>query len=93
MKPDPLACYDCGLLYSDPGWCDAVVPDEWWLQISPTGHQGGVLCLTCIARRLSALGARNVPLLITSGPWLYGEPSSGATWPTEQPDGGAGRGR
>src|SRR5688572_27527257 len=43
-----LACYDCGLPYGGPGWSDCHIPDETWLCISPTGHEGGVLCLNCI---------------------------------------------
>lgn len=69
--PSPLACYDCGLPYADPGWCDVAIPDQDWLAISPTGHEGGVLCLTCIARRLVGLGRRDVPLVVTSGPWRW----------------------
>ena len=45
-------CYDCGLNYEDPGWIEAVIPDKVWNEISPTGDQGGILCITCISRRL-----------------------------------------
>ena len=60
-KPEPLAC----------GWCDAHIPEDMWVRISPTGGIGGVLCITCMARRLVALGINNVPLLIGSGPWDF----------------------
>jgi hypothetical protein len=68
----PLACHDCDLPYGSDGWCDCHIPDEVWLRISPTGHGGGVLCISCIARRLVALGIDGVPLKVTSGPWAYG---------------------
>jgi hypothetical protein len=68
-----LACHDCGLLYSDPGWCDCHIPDDTWLRISPTGHEGGVLCISCIARRLVENGIEGVPLKVTSGPWDWTE--------------------
>lgn len=66
-----LACSGCGLSYSDPGWCDAVIPTDVWVQISPRGDCGGVLCLTCMARALVARGIENVPMKITSGPWVF----------------------
>jgi hypothetical protein len=62
-----LACADCGLPYGDPGWVDAVIPDDAWREISPTGDLGGVLCITCMARRLTVAG-RHVPVHIDSGP-------------------------
>lgn len=68
---DPLACPDCGLHYGGIGWCDAHVPTDVWIQISPSGNEGGVLCITCMARRIELLGLDNVPLLIGSGPWDF----------------------
>lgn len=67
-KPDPLACYDCGLRYGGPGWMDAVVANDMWAKISPTGDEGGILCISCMARRCEALGLESVPCKITSGP-------------------------
>jgi len=58
-KPDPLACYDCLLPYTDPGFADFVVPDDVWAKISPTGDEGGILCATCMFRRMEALGIRS----------------------------------
>ncbi len=69
-KPHPLGCYDCGFEYGGPGWCDAVVSNEVWLQISPTGHEGGILCINCMGSRIEKLSLSNVPLKITSGPWV-----------------------
>ena len=57
-------CYDCGLDYGDPGWVEAVIPDKVWNEISPTGNQGGILCITCISRRLVKKGFKNVPVWI-----------------------------
>lgn len=55
-KPEPLACYECLLVYGGPGWADFVVPDDVWAQISPTGDEGGILCATCMFRRMETLG-------------------------------------
>ena len=57
-------CYDCGLDYGDLGWVEAVIPDKVWNEISPTGNQGGILCITCISRRLVKKGFKNVPVWI-----------------------------
>lgn len=69
----PLKCGGCGLLYSSPGWCDVVIPDDDWLAISPTGTGGGVLCLTCMASRLVLLGRTDVPMAVTSGPFVHSD--------------------
>lgn len=70
----PLTCADCPLPYGDPGWCDAVLPNDVWARIAPRESGGGVLCISCMARRLVALGLEDVPLLITSGPFLLSPP-------------------
>ena len=64
----PVACYDCGLAYGDIGWIEAVVPDRIWDRIRPEGTSKGcgILCITCIARRLKRLGFEGVPV------WLCG---------------------
>jgi len=59
-------CYECGLDYQDPGWIEAIIPDKIWNEISPTGDQAGLLCITCISRRLIKKGYKNVPV------WLQG---------------------
>lgn len=66
-----LACNDCGFPYGGPGWCDCVIPNDTWKLISPTHDEGGILCFTCIAKRLETLGIDNVPLMVTSGPFLH----------------------
>ena len=53
-----VACADCGLAYGDDGWIEAIVPDRIWDRIRPGGSYpgGGILCITCMARRLTRLG-------------------------------------
>jgi len=61
-------CYDCGLQYGSEAWIEAVIPDKIWNKIKPKDYEDGcgILCITCIARRLSILGFKNVPV------WLCG---------------------
>ena len=61
-----MGCYDCDLDYEDPGWIEAIIPDKVWNEISPTGDQGGLLCITCISRRLRKKGYKKIPV------WLCG---------------------
>lgn len=68
----PLGCYDCGLVYGGEGWMDALVSDEVWHKISPTHDEGGILCITCIARRCERLGLQDVPVQIVSGSLVGG---------------------
>lgn len=67
-KPDPLGCYDCLLRYGEPGWADFVVPDDVWLRISPTGNDAGILCATCMFRRMEICGIDSIDGQFTSGP-------------------------
>ena len=46
-------CEDCGLEYPFP---DYVLPDEIWKRIAPQPDGNGLLCPTCIAKRLDAIG-------------------------------------
>jgi hypothetical protein len=71
MRPDPLACHDCSLLYGGPGWLDVSIDDDAWNAISPTGGHGGILCITCIARKLEEAGISDVPIIIGSGPFRH----------------------
>jgi hypothetical protein len=65
-----LCCYDCGLLYSSPAWCDVVIDDDVWERIAPRPGGGGVLCLTCMAARIIQAGiTEDVEAVITSGPF------------------------
>lgn len=44
------------------------MPDSVWAKIQPLDGQGaGLLCITCMARRLSDAGMQNVPMKITAG--------------------------
>lgn len=65
---DPVGCYDCGLGYVDPAWIEAIIPDKVWNAIRPDGcGEGcGILCITCISRRLEKKGYKKVPV------WLCG---------------------
>lgn len=63
-------CYDCGLRYDSPAWCDVAVPDSVWEIINPTYHPGaGLLCFNCIAARCDEAGLYDVPVRIRSGPF------------------------
>lgn len=62
-------CYDCGIPYSDDGFCDLVVPHDVWAKISPTGDENGLLCPTCMVRRATRLGLENVHAVFRSGPF------------------------
>lgn len=66
------ACYDCHLAYDDPGFADLVVPNDVWLLVSPTGHEGGLLCPTCLVRRAERLGIR-CKATFRSGPFVEAE--------------------
>lgn len=68
-KTNPKStCYDCGLDYDDSGWIEAIIPDKVWNLIRPDGcAEGcGLLCITCISRRLAERGYKDVPV------WLCG---------------------
>jgi hypothetical protein len=53
-RPEGCCC-DCGMKYSE--FPDMVIPDELWERINPTRHKGaGLLCPTCISKRLDHLG-------------------------------------
>ncbi len=59
-------CYDCGLLYGSDGWIEAIIPDNVWNIISPTKDEGGILCISCISKKLTEKGLSNIPV------WLCG---------------------
>lgn len=54
MTPTPkTACEDCARPYGDEhGFPDLVVPFWAWKRISPSGDDGGLLCPSCICKRL-----------------------------------------
>ncbi len=46
-------CFDCKRPYgSEHGFPDLLIPYSAWKQISPTGDDGGLLCPSCICKRL-----------------------------------------
>lgn len=64
-----MPCYGCGKEYGGKDWVEAVIPDKIWAVISPTKDTdatGGILCISCMARRLRKAGYDQVPV------WLCG---------------------
>ena len=48
-----IKCHDCDRPYGDEhGFPDLVVPKDVWKKISPTKNEGGMLCPSCICKRL-----------------------------------------
>lgn len=65
---------DCGRKYGDEyGFPDLIIPSDIWVAISPTGNEGGLLCPSCICRRVHAAGFTNVRVRFTSGPFVVVE--------------------
>jgi hypothetical protein len=79
-------CLDCGLTYDDPGFCDLVVSDEVWRAISPTGHEGGLLCPTCMCRAARKAGLEGVAASFRSGPFAsaHTAPEAGGETPRHE---------
>jgi len=66
-----VGCHDCGLSYNKKsGWCDIVLPNNIWKKISPDKNGNGLLCFTCIAKRCNRMKINNIPIFITSGPFI-----------------------
>lgn len=63
-----IVCHDCSLEYNSPGWIETTIPDKIWNKIRPafTAEGCGILCISCIAKRLKVLGYHDVPI------WLCG---------------------
>lgn len=62
-------CFDCGRLYGDEyGFPDLVIPSHIWKRISPTQNEGGLLCPSCICKRLYEAGIQNCEGAFMSGP-------------------------
>lgn len=56
-------CLDCLIPYNS--FPDMSIPDELWEKINPTYHEGaGLLCPTCIAKRLDELSLGDVKCVI-----------------------------
>ena len=53
MNEGKTVCFDCARPYGDEhGFPDLVVSFHVWRRISPTGDEGGLLCPSCICKRL-----------------------------------------
>ena len=62
-------CDDCGRPYGDEhGFPDFVIPNYIWRRISPSCDEGGLLCPSCICKRLHDAGITNVEAAFMSGP-------------------------
>lgn len=54
-----VRCLDCLRRYgAQHGFPDLVIPNAVWERISPTGNEGGLLCPSCICKRLHDAGIR-----------------------------------
>jgi hypothetical protein len=47
-------CADCGMEYGT--FPDLILPDDVWARIAPREGKYGILCPTCIAKRLDKIG-------------------------------------
>lgn len=48
-----MSCFDCGREYgAEHGFPDLLIPYWAWKEISPTGDEGGLLCPSCMCKRL-----------------------------------------
>lgn len=61
-------CYHCSESYGSERFRDLIVPNDIWVQISPTGDEGGLLCPNCICAALEAKGITQCPAAFMSGP-------------------------
>lgn len=69
MKKKKKGCNDCGRPYGDEhGFPDLMISNKIWEQISPTGDGGGLLCPSCMCKRLYLSGFRDVMGAFLSGP-------------------------
>lgn len=76
-------CYDCNLPYTDPGFADLIIPDWAWKKITPRPNGDGLeglLCPTCICRRLTYAGIENCPSAFMSGPLNFDVYTAQSTW-------------
>ena len=64
-----VACEDCGRPYGDEhGFPDLIISRSAWIKISTSHDDGGLLCPSCICKRLYDAGIRDVPAAFMSGP-------------------------
>jgi len=64
MKTNKVFCYDCGLEYGGDAWIEAIIPDKVWDEIRPDRCDKGcgILCISCIAKRIKQKGFETVPV-------------------------------
>ena len=68
-EPFRSGCYDCGRKYgNEHGFPDLVVSNQVWKRISPTGHEGGLLCPSCMCKRAFNAGI-TASAVFRSGPF------------------------
>lgn len=83
-------CFDCHLPYDDPGFQDLLIPNWAWNKIAPygsgIGKEGGagLLCPTCICRRLEKANIEKIPSAFVSGSLAY-EPKDWIHEPCNNP--------
>lgn len=70
--PMTNGCWDCGRAWSAPGWVDAWIPNNLWVQIAPLPNGRGHLCIHCITFALSNIGATSVHVELWAGPFTRG---------------------
>lgn len=63
------ACEDCDREYgNEHGFPDLIIPLDAWKRISTNGDESGLLCPSCICKRLHAAGISGVEGAFMSGP-------------------------
>ena len=64
MREQPT-CHDCGLVYGGEHWIETSLPNDVWARISPTGDEGGLLCIACISARCKKAGLDDVAVILS----------------------------
>lgn len=71
-----MSCEDCKRPYGSGGFPDLIIPYWAWKRISPTGDDGGLLCPSCICKRLHDKGLKcegafmSGPIISVSSPTM-----------------------
>ena len=78
MSIKSAECYDCKRPYGhEHGFPDLLIPNSAWNKIAPhgpgEGTEGGagLLCPSCICKRLYEAGIEKIPSAFVSGPLAY----------------------
>lgn len=73
---ETVGCHDCGRQYGNThGFPDLIITKDAWRRISPSGDDGGLLCPSCICKRLDDAGMHDVEGAFMSGPIKSVDPS------------------